>query len=148
MPIYDRFEPTLQTELPEGYIVPARLRSVLRVLEAHGIRVEQVGARQWNEPGSTATRVKEFVVDSVSRSTRMFEGHRETRVAGAWRPAPRAPAATDYFVPVAQPLGRLAAYLLKPRSDDGIVNWNFLDPEISPGRPLPILGVAPVGSRW
>ena len=26
-----------------------------------------------------------------------------------------------------QPLARLAFYLLEPRSDDGLVDWNFLD---------------------
>jgi hypothetical protein len=26
-----------------------------------------------------------------------------------------------------QPLARLAFYLLEPRSDDGLVNWNALD---------------------
>jgi hypothetical protein len=27
-----------------------------------------------------------------------------------------------------QPLARLAFYLLEPRSDDGLVEWNVLDP--------------------
>jgi len=149
MPIYDRFEPTLRTALPEGYVVPAGLRSVVALLQAHGIRLERVGRREWNAGAgaAAATRVREFIVDSVHQSARPFEGHREIRVDGSWRAATRAPGADDYFVPLAQPLGLLAAYLLKPRSDDGLVNWNFLDPEITAGRPLPILGISPVSSR-
>jgi len=30
-------------------------------------------------------------------------------------------------VDVAQPLGRLAFYLLEPRSDDGLANWGLLE---------------------
>jgi hypothetical protein len=149
MPVYDRFEPTLRTALPEGYVVPARLRSVVGLLQAHGIRLERVGRREWNAgpAAAAATRVREFIVDSVYQSARPFEGHRETHIEGSWRPATRAPAADDYFVPLSQPLGLLAAYLLKPRSDDGLVNWNFLDPEIAAGSPLPIFAVSPVGGR-
>ncbi|HUF66080.1 MAG TPA: hypothetical protein VMM17_08885 [Gemmatimonadaceae bacterium] len=39
---------------------------------------------------------------------------------------------------VAQPLGRLAAYLLEPQSDDGFANWNFYG-DISAGEVLPVL---------
>jgi hypothetical protein len=31
---------------------------------------------------------------------------------------------------MAQPLGRLAAYLLEPESDDGLLVWNFFDRDI------------------
>jgi hypothetical protein len=37
-----------------------------------------------------------------------------------------------------QPLARLIFTLLEPRSDDGFVNWNVLDPEIAKGS-FPIL---------
>jgi hypothetical protein len=33
--------------------------------------------------------------------------------------------AGTYVVPVAQPLGVLAMYLLEPESDDGIVAWDI-----------------------
>ena len=33
-----------------------------------------------------------------------------------------------------QPLARLAFYLLEPRSDDGLVDWNFLDAALGPRR--------------
>jgi hypothetical protein len=31
---------------------------------------------------------------------------------------------------MAQPLGRLAAYLLEPESDDGLLVWNYFDKDI------------------
>ena len=44
-----------------------------------------------------------------------------------------------YLVPTAQPFGVLAAYLLEPASEDGVVTWNFLDREIEAGGPYPLL---------
>jgi hypothetical protein len=35
--------------------------------------------------------------------------------------------AGTYFVSTAQPLANVAAYLLEPESDDGLVVWNFFD---------------------
>jgi hypothetical protein len=38
-----------------------------------------------------------------------------------------------------QPLARLAFLLLEPRSDDGLVNWNVLDPALEGVEEYPIL---------
>ena len=38
-----------------------------------------------------------------------------------------------------QPLARLAFYLIEPASDDGLVNWNFLDDELKDAKVYPIL---------
>ena len=38
-----------------------------------------------------------------------------------------------------QPLARLAFYLLEPASDDGLVNWNFLDDQLKDAKTYPIL---------
>ena len=42
-------------------------------------------------------------------------------------------------MPSAQPLGRLAFYLLEPRSDDGLVAWNVLDEALEGSTRYPIL---------
>ena len=43
-------------------------------------------------------------------------------------------------VRVDQPLGRLAFFLLEPRSDDGLLNWNFFDDALQrDGRYCPVL---------
>ena len=34
-------------------------------------------------------------------------------------------------VPMNQPLARLAFYLIEPRSDDGLVTWNFMDDQLA-----------------
>lgn len=50
----------------------------------------------------------------------------------------RAEAAGPWRMPMTQPLARLAAYLLKPRSNDGPVTWNVLDEALESER-TPIL---------
>jgi hypothetical protein len=46
--------------------------------------------------------------------------------------------AGSVVVPVGQPLGRLAVLLLEPRSDDGLVTWNFFDDALTGSRYLPV----------
>jgi dipeptidyl-peptidase-4 len=44
-----------------------------------------------------------------------------------------------YRVPLNQPLARLAFYLLEPRSNDGLVTWNFLDDAMKSSNVYPIM---------
>ena len=44
-----------------------------------------------------------------------------------------------YLVRTDQPLGTLAAYMLEPASEDGVVTWNLLDRELQARAPFPIL---------
>jgi hypothetical protein len=37
-----------------------------------------------------------------------------------------------------QPLARLAFYLIEPRSNDGLLNWNFLDDALKDSKTYPI----------
>jgi hypothetical protein len=49
--------------------------------------------------------------------------------------------AGSFLVSTAQPLGRLAVYLLDPESDDGLTTWNFFDPSLRPGAEHPAVAV-------
>jgi hypothetical protein len=85
----------------------------------------------------------------VVPAARPFQGHREVRLAGAWRAERRALAAGAYVVPAAQPLARLALVLLDPESDDGLATWNVWDAALRPGGDFPVvrLRAAPPGAR-
>ena len=148
----DVFEPTLMAEYvafeaagdglevaPASYYVPADLTPVVDLLAAHG-----VGA----EPLESAVTVdaEQFVISGTSLAERPFEGHNERTVEGDWEPVQRILPAGTLVMPVTPRLGRLVFALLEPRSDDGIVNWNFLDEWIEAGAVYPILRVpaAPV----
>jgi hypothetical protein len=45
------------------------------------------------------------------------------------------------FIPAAQPLARLAFYLLEPESDDGLVTWNLIENGLAGGGTYPIYRV-------
>jgi len=131
MPVYDHFVPARREAIPESYLIPEGLSRVAGLLRRHGIAVERLR-------GPAGGPLQTFSVDSVARGP-LFEGHQSMRVEGRWKDGGVGPAAGWYRVRTTQPLGVLAAYLLEPASEDGIVTWNLLDADLSAGRPYPIL---------
>jgi len=134
MPVYDRFEPTLQVTHPDAYLVPNDAK-IVALLKLHGLTVEPFS------PSGTNGRISVFTVDSMITATRAFQGHKETRLTGTWStPAARDLAAGGYVVVSASGrFGPLAAYLLEPESDDGLVDWNFFDTSLATGKPFPVI---------
>lgn len=125
MPIYDRFEPVLEQPLPYAWIIRADQAALVEHLRRHGLYIEQPVA-------AGVVRGEQFLIDSVVRESRPFQGHQETRLEGRWQTVDSiALGPTDYIVR-AQPLGILALYLLEPQSDDGLVTWNFMDSWLPP----------------
>jgi hypothetical protein len=139
--IYDRFEPVLSVKAPYAYIIPAiGTDSAVGLLRAHGVVVERLRA-PWRGPGEV------FAIDSAIKARGPFEGHVEMRLEGRWRAETIDAPAGSYVVRTSQPLGVLAVVLLEAQSDDGLVDWNFLDHLIGAGRDFPVLRArAPVKS--
>jgi hypothetical protein len=133
MPVFDRFVAARNEMVPAGYLMPGRLKPVAELLRRQGILVDLLG-----EPGPTSVEV--FTVESWSRGP-LFEGHRTSTVEGQWssEPTDTTVVAGWYLVRTDQPLGTLAAYLLEPVSEDGVVTWNLLDRELRADAPYPIL---------
>jgi hypothetical protein len=133
MQVYDRFVSTLAVPIPAGYLVPASDTAVLRLLRLHGIVARRID--------SPIAGVEQFAIDSVRHDSAAFQGHRQTHLSGHWRPSdsPIDAAGKYFIVPGDQPLAELAVYLLEPESDDGLVTWNVLDPDLAPGAVYPVL---------
>ncbi|HEX8392379.1 MAG TPA: M14 family metallopeptidase [Longimicrobium sp.] len=130
---YSTFEAAETEVVPTAWLVPVELAEVAARLEAHGVRVERLAA-------PTRLSVEEFRIDSTRIAPQPFQNHRERRVWGRYVRTERVVPAGTLRVTSSQPLGRLAFTLLEPRSDDGFLNWNFLDAalERAPGT-YPIL---------
>ena len=135
MPVFDRFTAERKEAMPRCYLIPARLTDIVQLLRLQGVTVERIS-------GPLRTSVQQFTVDSLSVDS-LFEGHRSARIRGQWRREPLDSAITAgwFRVSTDQPLGTLAAYLLEPASEDGVVTWNLLDRELKTGLPYPILRV-------
>jgi hypothetical protein len=127
---FGQFQPVKSTSVPKAYLLPSET-AIIEKLQQHGI--------EWTElPVEQTWKVDRFVVTEVNRNERSFQGHHETRISGQLvREEGGFPAGT-IRVDVAQPLGRLVCALLDPESTDGLVTWNFFDPWIRMGQPLPI----------
>ena len=91
--------------------------------------------------GSPARSVEVFAVESSTAAERAFQGHNERTLTGAWVQEDREVGEGWLRVPLDQPLGRLAFYLLEPRSDDGLVNWGFFDESLEGADEYPVYRV-------
>ncbi|MDP2875775.1 MAG: M14 family zinc carboxypeptidase [Holophaga sp.] len=116
--------------VPTGYLVdPAYARRVRPMLEAHGLKVLPGSARPKGET------ILNFHETERTISKGAYQGVFTLQLKGSWKQEPL-PKRAAYpwtnqdldqalYVPVNQPLGRLAFYLLDPRSADGLVFWGI-----------------------
>jgi hypothetical protein len=130
---YGLFAPARSVPIARGYLIPHKedVGVIVEKLEAHGIVVEELAR-------PLTTDVERFTIETVTRAPRRFQGHDNVRVAGRSEEEKVRFEAGTYFVRTSQPLGLLAAYLLEPESDDGLVSWNFLDAFLEPQKVLPV----------
>lgn len=142
------FRGTETSRVPAAWLVPPGLEAAIELLTAHGIRWYAL-------PEPLALAGEAFAITRSSQAEREFQGHRERTLEGRWEPTTATLPAGTVVVPSAQPLGRLAFYLLDPRGDDGLVAWNVLDEVLEGASSYPILRAAappagfqaPAGSR-
>ena len=131
MPVWDRFTAARREAMPAGYLIPDRLQNVVELLRRHGVTVTAL-PNGWKAPAES------FRIDSVRRSARRFEGHNTLTAEGQWTAGADSAGGYWYMVATTQPLGVLAAYLLEPGSEDGVVAWNLLDADMAAGSSYPI----------
>ena len=132
MPDCTAFRGTETSRVPAIWIVPADLEPAIDRLTAHGVRMLTLV-----EP--LTIEVEAFAITSSTQAEREFQQHRERTLEGRWEARTEELPEGTVVVPTAQPLGRLAFYLLDPRSDDGLVTWNILDEALEGADRYPIL---------
>ena len=131
---FSAFEAVETEPMPWAYTIEPAAYRVADNLRHHGIVVERLNK-------DTKLKVSQFVVTDASRAEHVFQKHRELTLTGTWREREETLPAGTFLVRTTQPLGRLIFYLLEPRSNDGLFNWNFFDdafgPELAPVRKVP-----------
>lgn len=123
MPYFADFFPKRTVRLPYAYLIPVFDTDVLDKLRQHGIAVERL-----TEPVTLETEA--FRIKEIKGAERLYQGHRTNTVKGEYSVEKREFPKGTLVVRTAQVLGRLAAYLLEPESDDGLLVWNFFDRDI------------------
>jgi hypothetical protein len=121
---YGTFKGTQSERVPSAYYVPAALTAAVDHLRAHGVQMTPLKTAQ-------TVLVEEFRIVG-NETAREFQGHQERTLEGSWAEATRELPAGTLRVDMRQPLARLALYLLEPRSDDGLLDWNLLDEALGP----------------
>ena len=125
------FEPATTDTVPSAYYVPADAAKAIELLKAHGVQMTAVG--------QPVKGVEQFTIEA-NTAGQTFEGHAMRKLEGKWQAAPDVTVPKGAWqVSMTQPLARLAFYLLEPASDDGLVNWNFLDDQLKDAKVYPIL---------
>ena len=134
------FRATRTIAMPRGWLIPrvhvesGHYADAIDRLRTHGIVMQKIAA-----PAEVA--VERFVIGRVNRAERPFQGHYETRVSGRYETAMLSAQDGALLIPAAQPLGRLAFYLLEAESDDGFVNWNLMDAGLAVDEAFPVYRV-------
>ena len=128
IPYFADFVPKRTVPFPAGYLIPASLASpeVVHKLLQHGLLVERLA-----QPA--ILEVDSFKMKEIKGAERLYQGHRTNAVKGEYAKASVEFAAGSIFVTTAQPLANLAAYLLEPESDDGLIVWNYFDKDLASG---------------
>lgn len=130
---YGLFAAKRNVAVPRAYLLrnEAGMKPILEKLKAHGLVMEEL-----TKPMSL--EVESFVIDKFTRATRVFQGHREITIKGHPQAQKVDFPAGSLVISTAQPLAKLAFYLLEAESDDGLVAWNFLDDYLGDGKVYPI----------
>jgi hypothetical protein len=133
MPDYGLFTATKSLALPRAYLFrdEGGMKTVIAKLLAHGVAVEEL-----TEP--LTTEVESYVIDDVKKAARAFQGHSEVKLNGRLQKETVQFPAGSIMVRTSQPSASLIFYLLEAESDDGFVNWNFLDSYLEKGKTYPI----------
>jgi len=124
---YAKFEPTLESTLPRGYVIPAAFKEVVENLTKHGIKVTTLDkSKSFSGEVFLVEKLEKAKVSGWSIAT-LKGSFSATTLSGKFNPSKKKFNKGDFVVDLAQPLGNLAFYLLEPQSDDGLTHWNFFD---------------------
>ncbi len=134
---YGRFVSTDSVFLPHAYLIDRRFPHAAAHLAAHGIPVYVLR-------DSLRVRISRFRYTHVKTPTLPFQGHWLLSVEGKEDTLETTFPAGTYVVPLKHRLAPLAAWLLEPRSPDGLLVWNFFDRSLRAGEWSRRLGVYPV----
>jgi len=124
VPYFAKYTSRRQVPLPRGYLLSVPDPEIVGKLSGHGISVERLV-----EP--VTLEVEAFTVTEVRPESRLNQGHYLSHVQCEYFRKVMTFAPGTFFISTAQPLAVVAAYLLEPESDDGLVVWNFFDRYLS-----------------
>jgi hypothetical protein len=120
VPYYIDYYPVKNVKFPFAYIITTHDPLITGLLKIHGIKTEELAA-------DTRIDVQRFEISELKGAGKLNQGHHTNTINGKYIDGPIDFPAGTIVVRTAQPLANLAAYLLEPQSNDGMVVWNYFD---------------------
>ena len=111
--------------LPFAYVVKTHDPEIISLLKTHGILLDELS-------NDSKIDVERFEISELKGSTRLNQGHYTNTIKGRFVKESIEFQAGTLVIRMAQPLANLAAYLLEPQSNDGLMTWNFFDRYLVP----------------
>jgi hypothetical protein len=125
VPYFIDYYGSKNVRLPFAYLVKTHDPEIISLLKTHGILLDELS-------GDSKIEVERFEISELKGSIRLNQGHYTNAIKGRFvKESIDFPAGT-LVVRMAQPLANLAAYLLEPQSNDGLMTWNFFDRYLVP----------------
>lgn len=125
VPYIATYVPTQSVKFPYAYLINLSDPTVINLLQKHGIWVRKLTKAQ-------TLNVESFAITELIPEKRLNQGHYMQTASGTWKSEQIEFKPGTYVVRTGQPLANLAAYLLEPQSNDGLLTWNFLDRYLLP----------------
>jgi dipeptidyl-peptidase-4 len=117
--------PSKNVKFPFAYLLTVNDPEVIELLRIQGIKLEKL-----TEP--VKIDVEKFEISELKGAPRLNQGHYTNTIKGKFLKESMAFPAGTIVIRTAQPLANLAAYLLEPQSNDGLMTWNYLDRYLVP----------------
>jgi hypothetical protein len=125
IPYFIDYYGSRNVRLPFVYLVKTHDPEIISLLKTHGILLEKL-------IGDTKIEAERFEISELKGSNRLNQGHYTNEIKGRFvKEFIDFPTGT-LVVRMAQPLANIAAYLLEPQSNDGLMTWNFFDRYLVP----------------
>jgi zinc carboxypeptidase len=123
VPFRRQLEPAAAVAAPRGgYVVPAAYAAEIgEKLRLHGIASERLAGPHEN------AAVEAFRAIEAKFAAAPFEGRMQVTLTGAWHRERQNIPGGSLFVPIRQPLARLAMALLEPTAADSLAAWGFFN---------------------
>jgi hypothetical protein len=120
IPYFSDYVGKKDVPFPYAYLIDVPDGDIVIKLLQHGLVVERLQE-------DVTLEVRSFKLTGLKTPELPYQGHHPNQVKGEFSVEKKDFPAGTYIVATAQPLGNLAAYLLEPESDDGLLYWNFFD---------------------
>jgi hypothetical protein len=125
VPYYNEYYPVRSVKLPFAYLLNVSDPEITDLLRYHGIELEKLSEE-------TKLQAERFEISELHGASRLNQGHYINSIKGSYLDGTVDFPEGTIVIRMSQPLAKVAAYLIEPESDDGLLTWNFFDRYLVP----------------